>query len=77
MKAACVRSRFDVESAARLMRRVMDIAPSVVEAVCAAGVLGGDFSVEVGRGRLCIGGLWWRRRGGAQPRHPMASLAGT
>jgi ankyrin repeat protein/tetratricopeptide (TPR) repeat protein len=57
LKAACVRSRFDVESASRLMTRVVLIAPRSVEGLCAACVLGIDFSEDAETANYFLGGI--------------------
>ena len=56
LKAACVRSRFDVESASRLMARVVQIAPRSVEGLCAACALGIDFSEDLKTANYFLGG---------------------
>ncbi len=57
LKAACVRSRFDVESASRLMSRVVQIAPRSVEGLCAGCVLGIDFSEDLRTANYFLGGI--------------------
>jgi ankyrin repeat protein len=57
LKAACVRSRFDVEAASRLMARVVQVAPRSVEGLCAACVLGIDFSGDLKTANHFLGGI--------------------
>lgn len=57
LKAACVRSRFEVASAARVMSRVIEIAPLSVEGLCAACVLGIDFAGNRDTAMCFLGGI--------------------
>jgi ankyrin repeat protein len=57
LKAACARSRFDVTSAARVMGRVVEIAPGSVEGLCAACVLGIDFAGNSDTAMWFLGGI--------------------
>ena len=57
LKAACARSRFDVAAAAKVMSRVVEIAPGSVEGLCAACVLGIDFAGSRDTAMCFLGGL--------------------